>query len=167
MTQSVPFVERPKRLARSATKPVARIGIHLNATIVWTLCVVALGSAGMVAWRMHEPARETVVLSPQSQILPQGASTPSMAQFPGLVSPRSQTATEPLVKAPPVLAPAAIVSQPPEQSAELNRARAESAAVTASVSSVPASTWPVVTPASNGVRPRSDMRYQVNAMPQR
>lgn len=162
MMQSVPCIERSKRRARSATTPVARVRVHLNARIVWALCAVALGSAGVVAWQMQEPTRETVVLSPQSQALPQGASAPSMAQFPGLVSPRSRTAATPLMTA-----PATVVSLPPEQAAELSRDRAESAAVTVSVSSVPASTWPVVIQASNGVPLRSDMRYQASAQPQR
>ena len=161
MMRSVPFVERSARRARSATKPVARVGVHIDARIVWMLCAVALGSAGVVAWKVQEPTRETVVLSPQSQTLPQGASASSLGQFPGLVSASSLPPVVPLV-----VAPAALVSAPPAQNAELNRARAESAAVTAGASSVPTSTWPIVTHVSNGVPPRSDMRYKVNAAPQ-
>ena len=163
--RSVPFVERSARRARSATKPVARVGVHIDARIVWMLCAVALGSAGVVAWKVQEPTRETVVLSPQSQTLPQGASASSLGQFPGLVSASSLPSVVPSV-VPLVVAPAALVSAPPAQNAELNRARAESAAVTAGASSVPTSTWPIVTHVSNGVPPRSDMRYKVNAAPQ-
>ena len=159
MMQPVPFVERSARRARSATKPVARVGALVNARIVWTLCALALGSAGVVAWKVQEPARETVMLSPQS--LPQGASASSLGQFPGLVSASSLPSAVPLA-----VAPAALVSAPAAQNAELNRARAESAAVTAGASSVPTSTWPVVTHAANGVAPRSDMRYRVNPAPQ-
>ena len=115
-----------------------------------------------MAWKVQEPTRETVVLSPQSQTLPQGASASSLGQFPGLVSVSSLPSVVPLV-----VAPAALVSAPAAQNAELNRARAESAAVTAGASSVPTSTWPVVTHAANGVAPRSDMRYRVNPAPQR
>ena len=160
MMQPVPFVERSARRARSATKPMARVGALVNARIVWTLCALALGSAGVVAWKVQEPARETVMLSPQS--LPQGASASSLGQFPGLVSASSLPSVTPLA-----VAPAALVSAPAAQNAELNRARAESAAVTAGASSVPTSTWPVVTHVSNGVAPRSDMRYRVNPAPQR
>ena len=163
MMQPVPFVERSARRARSATKPMARVGALVNARIVWTLCALALGSAGVVAWKVQEPARETVMLSPQS--LPQGASASSLGQFPGLVSASSLPSAVPLANAPAALvsAPAA----PAAQNAELNQARAESAAVTAGASSVPTSTWPVVTHVSNGVAPRSDMRYRVNPAPQR
>lgn len=166
MMQPVPFVERSARRARSATKPVARVGAHINARIVWMLCSVALGSAGMVAWKVQEPTLEAVVLSPLSQTLPQGASESSLGQFPGLAS--ASSLPSPAVT-PLVVAPAAIVSAPPAlpaQNAELNRARAESAAVTAGASSVPTSTWPVVTNAPNGVPPRSDMRYKINIAPQ-
>ena len=160
MMQPVPFVERSARRARSATKPMARVGALVNARIVWTLCALALGSAGVVAWKVQEPARETVMLSPQS--LPQGASASSLGQFPGLVSASSLPSVTPLA-----VAPAALVSAPAAQNAELNQARAESAAVTAGASSVPTSTWPVVTHVPNGVPPRSDMRYRVNPAPQR
>ena len=156
MMQPVPFVERSARRARSATKPMARVGALVNTRIVWTLCALALGSAGVVAWKVQEPARETVMLSPQPHTLPQGASASSLGQFPGLVS------TSFL----PSVAPATLVSAPPAQNAELNRARAESAAATAGASSVPTSTWPAVAHAPNGVPPRSDMRYKVNAAPQ-
>ena len=163
MMQPVPFVERSARRARSATKPMARVGALVNTRIVWTLCALALGSAGVVAWKVQEPVRETVMLSPQS--LPQGASASSLGQFPGLVSASSLPSAVPLA-----VAPAALVSAPAApaaQNAELNQARAESAAVTAGASSVPTSTWPVVTHVSNGVAPRSDMRYRVNPAPQR
>ena len=163
MMQPVPFVERSARRARSATKPMARVGALVNTRIVWTLCALALGSAGVVAWKVQEPVRETVMLSPQS--LPQGASASSLGQFPGLVSASSLPSAVPLA-----VAPAALVSAPAApaaQNAELNQARAESAAVTAGASSVPTSTWPVVTHVSNGVAPRSDIRYRVNPAPQR
>ena len=164
MMQPVALVERSARRARSATKPMARVGALVNARIVWTLCALALGSAGVVAWKVQEPTREAVVLSPVSQTLPQGASASSLGQFPGLVS--ASSLPSPAV-APLVIAPAALFSASPAQNAELNRARAESAAVTAGASSVPTSTWPVVTHVSNGVAPRSDMRYRVNPAPQR
>ena len=138
MMQPVPFVERSARRARSATKPMARVGALVNTRIVWTLCALALGSAGVVAWKVQEPARETVMLSPQPQTLPQGASASSLGQFPGLVSASSLPSAVPLA-----VAPAALVSAPAApaaQNAELNQARAESAAVTAGASSVPTST---------------------------
>ena len=149
MMQPVPFVERSARRARSATKPMARVGALVNARIVWTLCALALGSAGVVAWKVQEPVRETVMLSPQS--LPQGASASSLGQFPGLVSASSLPSAVPLANAPAALvtAPAAPAA-PAAQNAELNQARAESAAVTAGASSVPTSTWPVIIHASNG-----------------
>ena len=167
MMQPVPFVERSARRVRSVTKPMARIGTLVNAKIVWTLCAVVLGGIGMVVWKAQEPARETVVLSPAPQTLPQGASAPSLGQFLGLVSASSLPSAVPLAVAPAALVSAlSALPAPAAQDAELNRARAESAAVAAGASSVPTSTWPVVTQALSGVMPRSDMRYRVNAAPQ-
>ena len=161
MMQPVSSAARADRPARSPAKPVARAGTQINAKIVWALCALALSGAVIATWTMREPARDAVVLSPQTRAAPQGFSEPSMAQFPGLVSP-------PSLPPPVVAAQAALVAQPLALAAELSRVRAESAAVTAGASSVPVSTWPAaVARGPNEVAPRSDMRYQVNTPPPR
>lgn len=163
MMQPVSSAARADRPARSPAKPVARAGTQINAKIVWALCALALSGAVIATWTMREPAREAVVLSPQTRAAPQGFSEPSMAQFPGLVSPPSLPTPPPVVAA-----QAALVAQPLALAAELSRVRAESAAVTAGASSVPVSTWPAaVARGPNEVAPRSDMRYQVNTPPPR
>lgn len=158
MTRSVYSIASPERRAHSVTKPVVRASTHSNARTVWALCAVALSGAALVAWIGQEPDREAVVLSPQAQAsalaVSQGASAPSMAQFPALATPHALPPA-----APPVAATTTFPPPPVVEVREARGVRSESLSVTAGVSGVPVSTWPVATRAPNDVPPRSDMRY--------
>ncbi len=164
----------PSRM-RSLAKPPPHTSGHnkasINARIVWVVCAVALSGAAAGLWQSQEPVHEPVVLSSSPGVKPQDMGAPAMTQFPGLAAPtflspvagRVATAAAPAAAS----APAAFAAAPLAQAAEIIRDRSESAAATASSSSIPVSTWPVVTRAPNEVMPRSDMRYQANALPAR
>ena len=63
MRQGAPSASRSERGSRSATTPAAPKGTPINAKIVWALCVVVLSGVAAVAWTVHVPAREGVVLN--------------------------------------------------------------------------------------------------------
>lgn len=165
MMQSVSAVKRSDRRGQLAAKPVARVGTPIPARIVWALSAVVLSCAAIVAWQIHEPSREAVVLSPQSQGFAQSVNRTAPQQLPGLVSSSPFLTVAPLASAASATPAPVLPNQ--AQVAESNQVRAESSAITAGASSVPVSTWPPVTQASNVVPPRSDMRYKVNSPPQR
>ena len=164
MRQGAPSASESERGSRSATTPAAPKGTPINAKIVWALCVVVLSGVAAVAWTVHVPAREGVVLNAGARAAALGssprASGASAAQIPGsassalepLATPRVAVTTSPSMPSPPFGAKAEDVSAVP----------IGAAAVTPGVSGVPASTWPATTTASNGVPPRSDMRYGIN-----
>ena len=164
MRQGAPSAAGTERGSRSATTPAAPKGTPINAKIVWALCAAVSSSVAAVAWTVHVPAREGVVLNAGARAAVLGssqrASGASMAQIPGSVSsaleplatPRVALTTSPSLPSPPLGAKEEDVSAVPIRAA----------AVTPSESGVPASTWPATTTASNGVPPRSDMRYGIN-----
>ena len=164
MRDDAPSAVGTERGLSSATTSAAPKGTPINAKIVWALCAAVFSSVAAVAWTVHVPAREGVVLNAGARSAALGssqrASGASTAQIPGSAS----SALEPLAMPQVALTTSPSFPPPPlgAKAEDVSAVPIGASAVTPSASGVPASTWPATTTASNGVPPRSDMRYGIS-----